>query len=347
MDWLPLIVRLVLLVLGGCYLLALLALLLGRVLPDGQQIAYFAQTSYADFDLRLLDLDRRLDIALLNDPLQPDTLRWSPDGERLGFIANRSGIPVLTLMDMRSGTLYNVESTAYPHAIRTFVWSADNIHILLLLSVSGGLNRTTLRVLDTRDDSGVDLLTGDITAADWSPDSTQVAYLEMTRSATGSRADLNLLTLADGSIRTLLTTDGTQGEVHWSPDGRLIAYSTNNRDYGRLFAYDLRRASTFPLTPENLIAFGFRWSPDSTRGVFTGTTAGDDNEVYLAYADGTEARWLTQNWYLDTTPVWSPDGSRIAFVSNNRLFVMLADDRDSLRRVTVAGRRALEPAWRP
>ncbi len=39
-------------------------------------------------------------------------------------------------------------------------------------------------------------------------------------------------------------------------------------------------------------------------------------EIYTMNADGSDPRRLTSNRFSDTSPVWSPDGSRIAFISN-------------------------------
>ena len=39
-------------------------------------------------------------------------------------------------------------------------------------------------------------------------------------------------------------------------------------------------------------------------------------DIAVINLDGTEQQRLTENTYLDHYPVWSPDGSRIAFIAN-------------------------------
>src|SRR5687768_3994278 len=65
--------------------------------------------------------------------------------------------------------------------------------------------------------------------------------------------------------------------------------------------------SSAPVTlpPQGLIAF-----------VVDYTGADVDNDIYTVAPDGTGLRRLTEDSYLNTSPVWSPDGSRIAFRSN-------------------------------
>lgn len=41
-----------------------------------------------------------------------------------------------------------------------------------------------------------------------------------------------------------------------------------------------------------------------------------NNEIYVVRADGTEATRVTHHPGRDSAPTWSPDGSRIAFISD-------------------------------
>lgn len=74
------------------------------------------------------------------------------------------------------------------------------------------------------------------------------------------------------------------------------------------------------------------------------------SELYRVRADGSGLVRLTRNRFADGAPAWSPDGSRIVFVSNrdgdDELYVMSRDGRD-VRQLTRNRRSDLTPRWSP
>jgi TolB protein len=74
------------------------------------------------------------------------------------------------------------------------------------------------------------------------------------------------------------------------------------------------------------------------------------SEIYRIREDGSRLRRLTRNRFSDASPVWSPDGKRILFVSNrdgdDELFVMDADGRN-VKQLTRNRSSDLTPQWSP
>ncbi|MCA1669503.1 MAG: LpqB family beta-propeller domain-containing protein, partial [Thermomicrobia bacterium] len=98
-------------------------------------------------------------------------------------------------------------------------------------------------------------------------------------------------------------------------------------------------------------------SPDGSRIVCTVTQPdGDENRnrasIWLIPTVDGDARQLTTGEKKDTNPAWSPDGTRIAFVSDRgkkgQIFVLdLASGGEARRLTTDDDHAASEPVWSP
>ncbi len=85
--------------------------------------------------------------------------------------------------------------------------------------------------------------------------------------------------------------------------------------------------------------FDGAWSPDGAWVVYRDSTRGinDDDEIYVARADGSGKRNLTNNPANDWGPDWSPDGSTIVFNSDRDgsplSGYLMAPDGSDVRRI--------------
>jgi Tol biopolymer transport system component len=112
-------------------------------------------------------------------------------------------------------------------------------------------------------------------------------------------------------------------------------------DFEDLFAMDVdgsmvETVASDPAGPE----FDGAWSPDGEWVVYRDSTRGinDDDEIFVARADGSERRNITNDPANDWGPDWSPDGSTIAFNSDRSgsLRGYLVDpDGSNLRQIAV------------
>jgi TolB protein len=91
------------------------------------------------------------------------------------------------------------------------------------------------------------------------------------------------------------------------------------------------------------------FSPDGTRIAFASNREGNNMEIYVMDADGTNVRRLTNHPAADVTPTWSPTGAQIAFTSDRggqpQIYVMNADG-SGLRRLTSES-NADRATWAP
>jgi Tol biopolymer transport system component len=135
--------------------------------------------------------------------------------------------------------------------------------------------------------------------------------------------DINVWTMnADGTGQTQLTSSRRDAHPVWSPDGTMIAFSRVLDDPG-----------------------AFR---------------GAQSDIFTMRADGTEERNLTNTTEYESFPVWSPDGSRIAFDLQigfcfagfcdpefDDLFAMSSDGTGRTRLTNQNGLDEVFPEWSP
>ena len=118
-----------------------------------------------------------------------------------------------------------------------------------------------------------------------------------------------------------------------SPDGSSLLVASENSGQASLWSVQIPAGSLRQLLTGVHINSA-AWSPDGKSVVYnTGK-----NDIYLIRSDGTRTRKLADVGGPASTLSWSPDGSRIRFFKDSRLWEISSDG---------SGLHALLPDWRP
>jgi hypothetical protein len=167
-------------------------------------------------------------------------------------------------------------------------------------------------------------------------------------------ADLYALPLAGGPERRLTATPENETAPALSPDGRHLAYVSDAGGVGHVWVAvsDATGAQRLTTDASPSPEAAPNWSPDG-RLVFTSTGAGSaDLSVASAASLPTVPTLLTaaNSSSAEVDAAWSPDGKRIAFISDRtgvaRLYI-LDLVTNQIVSVTGAGDNVAQPAWLP
>jgi Tol biopolymer transport system component len=249
---------------------------------------------------------------------------WSPDGSHLAFKTTQFGSNQLAVM--------NADGTGEALLTRTFrfsegqpSWSADQKTLIYRRTPENPLVQDgdiwALDVEASKPDPAnpvthpVLQMTGDERYPTFSPDGTQIAFRHGDDLVEPSGDEEVYVMNADGTnVRRLTDNADFDSAPAWSPDGQWLA---------------------------------FEHAPGDT---LTPGTEPQEKDIYVMRPDGSDVRRLTDSPGLDEGPVWSPDGTKIAFSSardgQQEIYVMNADGSDQ-RRLTTNPARDESPDWQP
>jgi Tol biopolymer transport system component len=204
--------------------------------------------------------------------------RLSPDGKRLAatLVDSKTGAPEVWLTDLLRGSSFRFAFG--PSLSASPIWSSDGARLVFRRNPQGeteffeksaaGAGDETLE-LSTDAEHSANIRSVTLIPTDWSPDGRNILF---SVPAAGSGFELWLLPVA-GDKKPVRFLQSTADAMHanFSPDGRLVAYSSN--ESGRFEVY----VQTFPLSDR-------KWQV-STNGGYEPRWRADGREIYYLAED--------------------------------------------------------------
>jgi len=179
----------------------------------------------------------------------------------------------------------------------------------------------------------------------WSPDGKRLAFL----SSRGDPRDADqvwVLDRAGGEAQRVSDLPGGVTDFAWAPDGRRMALIASDPDPNTL----AEGQDSSQHRPQPVVVDRFSFKEDEV-----GYVGAIREHLYLFDLDKRNATLLTPGGYDEGTPVWSPDGQSIAFVSRRRpnfdrtnnydIYVVQASPGAEPRQLTTYQGADNDPEW--
>jgi Tol biopolymer transport system component len=153
--------------------------------------------------------------------------------------------------------------------------------------------------------------------------------------------------LAEGTLRQL-TFEASNPTPIWSADGRQVTFASNRHGAMNLFTVPAGGdGAAERLTISDSLQRPGSWSPDGEVLAFVEQHPSTGRDIWLRRRNGERTPWAAGE-ADESAPRLSPDGSRIAYVSNEsgeaEVYVRALNGSGPVRRVSTSG--GSEPVWR-
>ena len=258
--------------------------------PDAKWVAYTVKTALLKTDkneerLWMVPTGGGDAVPLTAEGPSSSHARWSPDGKFIAFLSEREEAHTqVYLLNRLGGEAQRL--TDLPQDVEDFAWSPDGLRLVLALRDASpeeleearenkdktAAHPESLKERKTKEKTK--------TQKPWVLDRLQfkldeIGYLDR------RRTHLYLFDLAAKSLTQITSGDYDDSEPAWSPDGKLLAFTSNRS------------------TPD----------PDATYDTNIWVVASDNTDK------GAHLTQITSSPGADGSPAWSPDGKWIAYAT--------------------------------
>lgn len=316
-----------------------------QISPDGTRVLYViseadVRNNYYDRDIWLAQKDGRKAFKLANSPKRDDTPRWSPDGKMVAFISDRGGSNQIWLIAPSGGEASKL--TAVQDGISSYFWSPDSEKIAFLLT-----DPQTEEEKKRREEGGGFIIVNDkprmvhihlievaskktwrltggkfsVDTLSWSPDGKSLVFAARPSPSVPDlfNTDIFTIDIQSQEVHKIVERDGADTSPQWSPDGRMIAYVSNDGRNEWIANWYICVIPAKGGIPRNIsknfdeFVSSCQWSSDS-RTLYFQSSKGLTTQLFAVSVETGEVRQVSLGLRFHRSFSFSDDSKRMAFL---------------------------------
>ena len=240
---------------------------------------------------------------------------WSPDGEHIAFVSDRTGDPEIYTARRNGSQLKRL--TEVPGRDAHPYWFPDGERIAFQSPRHGGDVRVFVMNADGSDQRELAATKGFCGVPTVSPDGAKIAF--MCRDSADEPGEAAapwriFLMNSDGTdLRRITDGPGNDQVANWSPDGRKLVFWSSRSGVDHIYALDLASMRTEQLTEGVAQNRGAAYAPDGKRIYFIS----DRNGAWALYSMGTQGEDQRRIAALETEygiPYVNRDGAEALYL---------------------------------
>lgn len=158
----------------------------------------------------------------------------------------------------------------------------------------------------------------------------QVQIIFLSGDAEQSKYDIYSVNIDGTQLKQLTFKSADINHPVWSPSGDKIAFSMLENGFYQFYLMNPDGSGLIKISKDAKKEYGdLSWAPDGNKLAFDSKQGNGAEDIFTMNSDGSDEVQLTNIPASDRFPTWSPNGKKIAFISNrssfSEIYVMNAD----------------------